>query len=89
MKLFDRLILPRRRLKAAQELAGEAFLRAQRLEIALEALTMRVAASEARIVALDHSVRGRLGGRPPKQQQPSTPATPVPLGALHMFPSQE
>lgn len=84
--IFDILILRRRQLKATEELAGEAYIRAQRLEIRLQALEMRLSALEELHKGLDYTVRGRLGGRPRKEQQPSTP---VPLGALHILPPKE
>lgn len=89
MGFLDRLILPRRLLKAAQELAGESYIRVQRLEIELQAVQARLAALEARHTALELSVRGRLGGRPTKNQNGNGGlSTPVPLGA-QMFPPQE
>lgn len=83
MALFETLILRRKTLKAAQELAGEAYIRAQRLEITVQGLEMRIAALEGRLSGLDHTVRGRLGGRPPKQ--PAQGVVPLPVGA-QLFP---
>jgi len=86
MAFFDRLLNPRRQIKAAQELAGEAYIRAERLEIAYKALELRLSALEALHKGLDFTVRGRLGGRPAKRQ--SEVSTPLPLGA-QLFPPKE
>jgi len=89
VSFLDKLILPRRLLKAAQELAGEAYLRVQRLEIEQQALQGRIKLLEAQLSSLEMSVRGRLGGRPRKDQNGNGGlSTPLPVGA-QLFPPEE
>lgn len=89
MAFFEKMILPRRLVKAAQELAGEAYIRAQRLEIENKALAERLTALEGRVEHLANTLHGRLGGRPRKVEPPVVPQTPMPLGAVHLFSPKE
>jgi len=86
MSFLDILILRRKQLNATKELAGEAYIRAERLEIDLKAAQARILALEHDLHSLTMTVRGRLGGRPRKLTNGSAGVpTPLPLGA-QIFP---
>jgi uncharacterized coiled-coil protein SlyX len=79
---LTRLLMQKRHIERLENELLEVQNRVHRLEIALRQIMDRLDTVEGSHASLSHSVRGRLGGRPPKPVGVQT----LPLGAT--FPHQ-
>jgi len=85
MHWLTRLLMQKRHIEALDSDLTDARNRVHRLEIALREIRDRLDTVEGSHASLSASVRGRLGGRPPK----APAALQAPLGMVFPFNRQE